>query len=363
MGYYSRYSEAKLPSSKVAVGSERSRYDIDIHQVRFAMPIADRFNLGLDVVHESMSGASPWYVIPGDDGKPVQVMTGATIDDARTDVLLEGKYFMDRGQASLSGGVSFEDDYFAINGGLGGELDLNEKNTTLSSGIGVSIDSIKPVDTDQYPLRPNHEKKQTYSGFVGLSQVLGRSTAMQSTLTYQLGNGYLSDPYKQALVVGEPLGDSRPDLRNQISWLSRYRHHFSSLDATLHADYQFYWDDWKISAHSFELAWYQSLFEAFQLIPSVRYYSQGQADFYAPYYEQTRSDGHYSSDYRLSPYGAISWRIKAETRFRIWQLDWLASFSWERYLSSGSYALQKVSTPNPGLVNYDLFSVGFTTRF
>jgi hypothetical protein len=334
-----------------------------MHQVRFAMPLADRFGVGLDIVHESMSGASPWYVIPGDDGKPVQVMTGATIDDKRTDVLLEGKYFMDRGQASASGGVSFENDYFAINGGLGGELDLNEKNTTLSSGFGFSIDSIDPVDTDEYPLRPDHEKKQTYSAFAGLSQVLGRSTAVQSTLTYQLGNGYLSDPYKQALVAGEPLADSRPDLRNQIAWLSRYRHHFSSVNASLHADYQFYWDDWNISAHTFELAWYQSLFEAFRLIPSVRYYSQGQADFYAPYYEQPRADGLHSSDYRLSPYGAISWRIKAETRFRIWQLDWLASFSWERYLSSGSYAMQKVSTPNPGLVNYDLFSVGFTTRF
>jgi hypothetical protein len=270
---------------------------------------------------------------------------------------------MDRALASASGGVSFENDYFAINGGLGGELELNEKNTTLSSGIGVSIDSIDPVDTAEFPLRPDHEKKQTYSAYAGLSQVIGRNAAMQSTLTYQLGNGFLSDPYKQALVVGEPLADSRPDLRNQIAWLSRYRHHFSSMNASLHADYQFYWDDWRITAHTFELAWYQNLFEAFRLIPSVRYYSQGQADFYAPYYTDLRSDGNYSSDYRLSPYGAISWRIKAETRFTTWQVDWLASFSWERYLSSGSYAMQKVSTPNPGLVSYDLISVGLTTRF
>lgn len=360
---FSRYSEAKLPSSRVAVGSERSRFDIDMHQVRFAMPFADRFDVGLDIVHESMSGASPWYVIPDDDGKPVQVMTGATIEDKRTDLLLEGKYYMDGALASASGGVSFEKDYFAINGGLGGELDLNEKNTTLSSGIGVSIDSIDPVDTAEYPLRPDHEKKQTYSAFAGLSQVIGRNTAMQSTLTYQLGNGYLSDPYKQALVVGEPLADSRPDLRNQIAWLSRYRHHFSSMNASFHADYQFYWDDWKITAHTFELAWYQNLFESFRLIPSVRYYSQGKADFYAPYYTAIRDDGNYSSDYRLSPYGAISWRIKAETRFTTWQVDWLASFSWERYLSSGSYAMQKVSSPNPGLVSYDLISVGVTTRF
>ncbi len=250
-----------------------------------------------------------------------------------------------------------------MNGGLGGQLDFNDKNTTLSSGIGVSIDSIDPTDSAEFPLRPDHEKKQSYSVFAGVSQVLRRNIAVQSTLTYQLGHGFLSDPYKQALVEGEPVADSRPDLRHQIAWLSRYRHHFSSVNGSFHANYQFYWDDWNITAHSLELAWYQSLFESFRLIPSFRYYSQGQADFYAPFYEQVRADGLYSSDYRLSPFGAISWRIRAETRFRTWSIDWLASFSWERYLSSGKYALQSVSAANPGLVNYDVFSVGLTTRF
>jgi hypothetical protein len=360
---FSRYSEGKISASKVAPGSERRRFDIDMHQVRLATPIADRFELGLDIVHESMSGATPWYVIPGDEGEPVQVMTGATVEDKRTDALLEGKYYMDRAQASLSGGVSFEKDYLAINGGLGGQLDLNEKLTTLSGGLGVSIDSIDPVDTAEYPLRPSHEKKQTYSGYAGISHVLGRNTALQSTLTYQLGHGFLSDPYKQALVEGEPLADSRPDMRHQIAWLSRLRRHFSSLNASAHLDYQFYWDDWSITAHSLEAAWYQTLFEAFRVIPSFRYYSQGKADFYANYYETPRADGLYSSDYRLSPYGALSWRIRAETRFSTWQLDWLLSFAYEQYFSSGKYALQKVSAANPGLVNYDLFSVGLTTRF
>jgi len=360
---FSRYSEAKLPSSKVAPGSERGRYDIDMHQVRLAAPVGERFALGLDVVYETMSGATPWYVIPGDDGDPVQVMTGATIDEQRTDIALEGKYFMDSSLVSASGGVSFENDYLAIYGGLGGQMDFNEKNTTVSGGLGFSVDSIDPVDTAEYPLRPSHEDKQSYSGFLGVSQVLARNVAVQSTLTYALGSGFLSDPYKQALVVGEPVADSRPDLRNQISWLTRYRHHFSSLNATFHADYQFYWDDWNVTAHSFEVAWYQSLFEAIRFIPSVRYYSQGQADFYANYYDQIRNDGYYSSDYRLSPYGAISWRLRAETRFRIWRFDWIASAGWERYLSSGSYAMSKVGNPNPGLVKFDVFSVGLTTRF
>jgi hypothetical protein len=360
---FSRYAEAKIPSSKVAVGSERSRYEIDMHQLRLSAPLADRFDLALDVVHETMSGATPWYVIPDDDGKPVQVMTGATIDERRTDALLQGRVHLDRGLASASGGISFEKDYFAINGGLGGQLDFNEKNTTLSSGFGVSIDQLDPVDGAEYPLRPNHEKKQTYSVYAGLSQVLRRNIAVQSTLTYQLGNGYLSDPYKQALVAGEPLADSRPDMRHQIAWLTRWRHHFSPVNGSLHLDYQFYWDDWNVTAHTLEAGWHQTLFDVVRIVPSLRWYSQGQADFYAPYYEQARADGLYSSDYRLSPYGAISWNLRAETRFRTWQLEWLVSFAWQRYLSGGEFALQKVGTENPGLVSFDLFSVGLTTRF
>ena len=53
------------------------------------------------------------------------------------------------------------------------------------------------------------------------------------------------------------------------------------------------------------------LWSSFRLIPSLRYYTQSQADFYAPYYISERSDGYYSSDYRLSPYGALAWRVKA----------------------------------------------------
>jgi hypothetical protein len=360
---YSRYAEDAISRSKAAVGSERDRYEIDVHQLRFATPLADRFDLGLDIVHESMSGATPWYVIPDDDGKPVQVMTGATVEERRTDALLEGRYFLDRGLASLAGGVSFENDYLAINGALGGQLDLDDKNTALSGGLGISYDMIDPTDSDEFPLRPEHEKKQTYSVHAGISQVLRRNAAVQSTLTYALGHGFLSDPYKQALVAGEPLADSRPELRHQIAWLTRYRHHFDGLRASLHADYQLYWDDWSIMAHTFELAWYQSLFESIRLIPALRYYSQGQADFYAPFYEQARADGHYSSDYRLSPFGAISWRLRAEAQLRLLRLDCVAFFAWERYLSSGKYALQKVDSENPGLVRFNVFSVGLQTRF
>jgi hypothetical protein len=360
---FSLYREHDLPKSKVAPGSETQRFEVQAHQFSAQMPLLDRFEIGLDVTYEKMSGASPWYVIPGDDGDPVQVMTGATIEDARTDVLAETSYFMDRGRAALSGGVSLENDYLAFNGGLNGETHFNDGNTSLLLGGGFSIDTLEPTDADEFEYRPEKEHKQSYSLSAGIAQVFTRNSAVQSSVNYQHSRGFLSDPYKRVLVEGVPVGDSRPDTRNQVSWLTRYRHHIDEVDATLHADYRFFIDDWRISSHTVEISWYQTIWKTLRLIPSFRYYSQSQADFYAPYFSSEPEDGHASSDYRLSPFGALSFRIRAEAGFETWHIQWRTAFTWERYMSSGDYALGKVEVANPGLVSFDLFTVALRGRF
>ena len=104
-------------------------------------------------------------------------------------------------------------------------------------------------------------------------------------MTYQNGSGFLSDPYKLVSIAGSNFADRRPDSRNQIALMGRYRRHFSGVGGSLHLDYGFYVDDWGIDAHTLELAWYQSLFgDVLTIVPSVRYYTQSQADFYAPFF-------------------------------------------------------------------------------
>lgn len=362
---FSRYTEDDISSSKVAAGST-SRYEIDVHQLRFAAPITDRIDLALDLAHETMSGATPWYINPpnisGGEDSPRVVMTGASIEDTRTDALLKGTYRLDWGSVALSTGVSVENDYLAFNGGFQTIRDYNEKNTTLTGGLGFSYDLIDPTQ-DGTPGRVSSEDRHSVSLMGGISQVLGRKTTVLSTLSYQYAGGFLSDPYKQVFVGGPIMPDSRPDQRHRITWQTRLRRHFETLGSSLHLDYSLYYDDWGINAHTIEAAWYQSLFGLVRLIPSVRYYSQSQAEFYAPWFDSEPSDGLYSSDYRLSPYGALSYRIRAETRLQSWELDWILNVGYERYRSSGDLALGKVSVENPGLVSFDMFSVGFTGRF
>lgn len=364
---FSLYREDDIPGSLTSTGQASERFSVQSHQFLLEGPLTERSDWGLDLMHESMSGATPWFVEPGPGGEPLQVMSGATVEDRRTDILLRGNYHYDTGRTGLTGGVSWENDYLAINAGLGGERHFNDENTTLGGGLGLSFDRITPTGggSPQFPTRPEEERKRSYSLNGALTQILTRNTIAQTGLTYQFQNGYLSDPYKLVSVAGSNLADSRPPRRHQLSWLTRLRQHVPRVDGSLHFDYRLYWDSWAVTSHTFELAWYQTLFERFQLVPAVRYYSQSGADFYAPYFSQLPSDGFASSDYRLSPYGALSYSVRGEAGFVGWpfDLDWRLVLSYERYQSGAGLALGNVVVANPGLVDFHVFSAGLTGSF
>ena len=365
---FSTYAEDDLPESKGVPDTEHGRYEVTTQQARIAAPLTDHIDFALEVTHEKMSGASPWYNVPDAAGSPIQILSGPTIEDERNDFLLKTSYYLDNARLGLSGGYSDENDYTAMNFGFDGETHFNEKNTTLSGGIGMSFDEINPVDAETEPTRPTHETKQTYSLNIGLAQILNRRSLIQSSLSYAYGTGYLSDPYKE---VYQELGavyhpDMRPDNRHALSWLTRYRRHIEEVEATAHLSYQYYWDTWGISSHTIEASWYQSFGDSLQITPSIRYYTQNEADFYVSYLRNTPSDDEFSSDYRLSTYGALGFGIKAEYTFRTpWLIDveWKLKAAYERYISAGDLAWDSPSVEAPGLVDFKVYSFGITAVF
>ncbi|MFT5441022.1 MAG: hypothetical protein ACI8W3_000062 [Myxococcota bacterium] len=369
IGYsYSYYKEDPIAKSKVAFGS-KSRYKIKTHQVSVEMPINERADIGTDFIYESMSGATPWYVTRDENtGKPLQAMSGATVSEKRFDATLKSNYYFDSARTGAHVGVSKERDYLAVYAGVNGEYSLNEKNTTLSGGLGFSIDKIKPTGGGANG-RINSDDKQSLSMNAGISQIINRRSTVQTSLSYKLGKGFLSDPYKRALidpVLGITVSDKRPDERHQVSWLTQYRYHFESANASLHADYRFHYDDWKVNSHTFSAKWVQNLLSDYiQIIPSLRYYSQSQAYFYKPFYSSLRNDELASSDYRLSPYGSLTLGMRMQLRIEDlpWEWDWRLGVNYERHLSDAKWALAKVSTKNPGLVDYHFVYGTLDVRF
>lgn len=385
-GAFSYYFEDDLSNDRFLDdgNGSRERYEVYTGQFRFDIPTSERTDVGLDILYEDMSGASPWYVVAGPSGDAVQVMSGATIEDRRVDVAADIDYYVDRGKDTFSIGFSSEKDYLSVHSGIGAERSFNDKNTTLSISTAFAYDWIDPTDADLFDTREDSGEKWSVDLFGGVSQVLTRSSIAQFTINYKHSDGFLDDPYKLVATLGggvSNLSDSRPGTKDQVSLLARYRHHIEPISASVHADYRLYTDSFDVTSHTFELAWYQNFFEWLTIIPSARWYSQSKAEFYEPILAPGRTPKNRTSDFRLSPYGAYSWKVAAEVELKnLWKydaprwlqhigvsegLDLIAALSFERYYSDGDFAIQSVSDEDeaPGLVRFRVVAFTLTGRF
>jgi len=386
---FSAYIEDDLDSNRFSGTGSRERYEVLTHQLEFDFPVSQRMDVGVDFLYEKMSGASPWYV-EASGTERVQVMSGATIDDTRYDLSADLDYYGETSKDTFSAGFSKEQDYLSVHGGIGTERSFFDKNTTFSFSVAGSYDWIEPNNPNLSLARPSAGERWSADLFAGLSQILTRASIVQVTANYKHSDGYLSDPYKAIRGIGPSDGiisDRRPDQKEQGSIMLRYRHHFEMTDwtsASLHGDYRFYADDWSVTSHTFELGWHQNFLGWITLTPGARYYSQSKADFYDTLLPAGASEddpGDRSSDYRLSPYGAISWKVKlavgvddlldyqpAGSLSRVGFSGVFAptlSLSYERYISDGGFGLVSVDDEDeaPALVDFQVFAVTFSARF
>jgi len=100
-------------------------------------------------------------------------------------------------------------------------------------------------------------------------------------------------------------------------------------------------------------------------VPALRIYSQSAADFYAPYYTASNIIGarpaqlEVSSDYRLSPYGALALSVELVKQIAGWRFNLLA----EQYRADEVFALSSNAFPNPALLEYRRLSVGMRVKW
>ncbi|MBV8063132.1 MAG: DUF3570 domain-containing protein, partial [Nevskia sp.] len=220
---FSAYREGHISGDRTSGGQGSERYDVDSHQFRVASRLNARADVSADVTVETMSGASPWFVLPDAKGRPLQVMSGASIHDFRQAIQLRGNQRFGSLTGSLVGGYSHERDYTGANGGFEGSWDLNNKLTTLSAGAGYTGNTLNPTEggSARFPTRISHASNHEYDGFAGIAQVLSPQTVLQTSVGFTWQNGYLSDPYKLAYVAGNTVNDARPGDRRKLAWNTR----------------------------------------------------------------------------------------------------------------------------------------------
>ncbi len=343
---YSKYKEDDTEGRKTFGGSSQ-RYDIDAAQFHLLAPVADDWAVAVDLQWEDMTGASPWFVGESLDGGPKVIMSGASIEDTRTEVSVTTRYYYDRGNAGFNYVRSKEDDYDSSAIALDGAVNGGDGMTTYFAAVSAASDDIEPTQ-GAVPTNTLKSNKDIYSAWIGVSRIVSKNALLRFGLSYTYRDGFLTDPYK--------LRDQRPGQRKEWSASAGYRHYFFWPNGALHADYRYFDDNWGVASHTLDLAWYQNLGHLTQVIPFLRYYSQGEADFFANIADTDQR--YYSEDYRLSSFGAVALGLRLRREIG----NWAVSVVGERYQTDQSWGVYD-GDESPALVDYWRYTFGLDYVF
>jgi hypothetical protein len=346
--------EVTLDYKHLSYREDNDLMSVDADYLSLGIPINEQNDLLFSIEYEAMSGASPIYFSPDANNKPIQVTSGASITDERTAGSLRYRRITKNGVFVITPGASSENDYESQSVTLEYQWDDNAKNTSYALATGFANDKVgatnQNLDVD----------KKGKSLFAGVTQVLDAQSLLQLNLSFAKESGYLSDPYKLTYVNNAILPDNRPDSRLQKSIVIRYIRHADEINGSLHLDYRYYQDDWSIESHTMGIAWNQQLNPSWLIVPSFRYYFQKSAYFYAPYFTETRSDGIYSSDYRLASFGSILVGFKVENGY---SNNLKINFNAEYYARRGELKLTGDYSVDPEPLTSYVFTFGLNYTF
>ncbi len=206
---------------------------------------------------------------------------------------------------TITADISSETDYLSLGVSDTVKRDFNNKLTTLTAGLGYSVDTVKPSGgvptqlallSDTTATGGESKTKNSTSLMVGLTQILSRRALTQLNFSYTSSTGYLTEPYKFLSVVDPVTGtptldpaatganpymyryEKRPDSRNSMALLWKWQYQLP--EDVVYVSYRYFSDDWGINAHTADVKYRYELGSGKYLQPHLRLYQQTAADFF-----------------------------------------------------------------------------------
>ena len=203
----------------------------------------------------------------------------------------------------IKAGASAEYDYTSISAGLSYTKEWNEGNTSFTLSGQAFMDTWKtyfPKELRGDVSIPT-KNRQSYNGQILFSQVLSQRLQMGLSAEVIYMSGLLSTPFHRVYFNDS----SRPDIERLPSKRLKIpfgvRLNYFPLDnLVLRSYYRFYYDDFGLTAHTFEVETPIKLGKTLTISPFYRYHTQTAADYFAPYAAHSKSQEFYTSDYDLS---------------------------------------------------------------
>ncbi len=287
----------------------QERVGVNAYSIMGMVPIAGKWSISTTYTNDSVSGASP-------DAHSTVVSGASKMTENRQAVDLSVTRYLPKGSVTLGSSYSTEHDYVSKSYSAQESITTEDKNTTFTFGGSYTTDTINPTID-----KASFYDRKTYSGMIGVTQVLTKEDIVQVNLGYASGKGDYNDHYK--------LFDLRPDKRESKTFMTRWNHHFDRRDGTARLSYRYYTDSFGINAHTFGMEYVQPLPHEWTVTPLFRFYSQTAATFYLPTSDPLATlPSYYSLDQRLSAFGATSIGVKVEKKIA---KEWLVDARFESY--------------------------------
>jgi hypothetical protein len=212
---------------------------------------------------------------------------------------------------SYKAGISVEYDYTSFSLGYGWAKSSKDENRELGLSGTAYIDTwqlIFPIELRGTQGLDDNKKRQSFNFTATLSQVINKKlqTSISSELVYQTGR--LATPFHRVyfndgLTFNDPSKTRRteklPDSRFKIPLGVRLNYYLNDL-IVLRGYYRYYYDDFGITANTFELETPIKIVSSLTVYPFYRYHTQTASDYFKPFGQHELTDEYYSSDYDLS---------------------------------------------------------------
>jgi hypothetical protein len=223
------------------------------------------------------------YYADSISGASIDVVTSASpYRDKRNEYGLSADYLYADSLLTLSVTTSRESDYLADTYSLNVAQDILGGLTTLNLGYSAGHDLVLRNSDSTFS-----RSIDRYHYRIGLSQVLTRSLVMSLNYEAIADDGYLSNPYRSALLqTGTAVPEQYPSARTSHAVALQLRQGLNLFDrhelrSALKFDYRVFTDTWDITANTFEIG-YQQYFNSRLLADwHGRYYTQSKAVFYS----------------------------------------------------------------------------------
>ena len=145
------------------------------------------------------------------------------------------------------------------------------------------------------------DKRQSYNGSASITQVVNKRIQVSITADVVYQRGLLSTPFHRVYFQEQdlPKVEILPSSRIKIPIGLRFNYYMNDrILARLF--YRYYWDDWGMQGHTFEVEMPIKITRFVSIYPVYRFHKQTGIDYFKPYKEHTLDEAFYSSDTDLS---------------------------------------------------------------